>query len=182
MDSFVSINPLARKRTLSSHRRGGGRNSISGEAVVVDLGDGKYLFALLKGYSHETAIKAFADSIPEPTNRAQSIKTYNALERLRATRQPQLPLYPTLVTFDDVDDPASVVKVDPIDLAAAFGAGYQLSYISTALTEHAGTAGSIGSLLNWLGPYPEPKLSPATGATSDIPFSRRVSYGDFRKE
>ncbi|MDI6837810.1 MAG: hypothetical protein QMD99_19150, partial [Rhizobiaceae bacterium] len=38
---------------------GAGGSSLSGEAVTVDLGGGRFLFALLKDYSFETARKTF---------------------------------------------------------------------------------------------------------------------------
>ena len=38
---------------------GASNSSLSGEAVVVDLGQGRYLFALLKGYNEFTGRLAF---------------------------------------------------------------------------------------------------------------------------
>lgn len=39
------------------------RGGVSGEAVVVDLGQGRYLFALLQGYTEWTAYTAFSPEL-----------------------------------------------------------------------------------------------------------------------
>jgi hypothetical protein len=72
-----------------------------------------------------------------------------------------------------------VRRVDPNDLAASFGPGYRLNAITMTITDEPVTEGKVETVLGWLGKYPEPKLSPATGRTTDIPFSRKVSHGDF---
>ncbi|MEP6785059.1 MAG: hypothetical protein ABI898_04875 [Sphingomonadales bacterium] len=43
--------------------------------------------------------------------------------------------YPLLVTFADVHDPKSVVRVDPADLEATFGPGVRLKAIIVAATD-----------------------------------------------
>ena len=96
-------------------------------------------------------------------------------------RQPPVPLpranWPLMVTFDDVADPRTVRRVDPDNLAATFGPGVELR----AVTGDPVTEGRVESLLGWLGPYPEPRLGPATGGTADIPFYRMVEMGDFMR-
>lgn len=47
---------------------GASNSSLSGEAAVVDLGEGRYLFALLKGYNEFTGRLAF---FPLPQKAAQ---------------------------------------------------------------------------------------------------------------
>lgn len=129
---------------------GSGHSSLSGEAVVVDLGNGRYLFALLKGYGHETAQNAFANLIPKPVSRETSIDTYDALQALRATIALDPALYPLLVTFDDINEPASVQRVEPYNLTATFGQGYRLNSIAMAITEEPVTKGSVEATLGWL--------------------------------
>ena len=48
------------------------------------------------------------------------------------------------------DDPASVARVDPTDLAASFGPGYALSSITLAITDEPVTKGRVEAVLGWL--------------------------------
>jgi hypothetical protein len=71
-----------------------------------------------------------------------------------------------------------VRRVNPGDLSASFGAGYRFNSMTLSITEEPVTDGVVHKVLGWLTAYPEQGLSPPTGRTTDIPFSRRVSYGD----
>lgn len=96
------------------------QNTIEGEATVVDLGNGRYIFALLKD-APRLGLRVFgSDPLPDVTDAlGPSIKkTYQA----KGTQKPILPKhYPMLVTFTDINNPASVKLVDPNDLDASFG-------------------------------------------------------------
>lgn len=132
---------------------GSSTHSLRDEAVVVDLGDTasgpRYLFALLKGYSIATAREAFLPRT-KPENREMATAVYDKLETLRATTDLPRKLYPLLVTFDDINDPASVKRVDPDDLAATFGVGYALTSISLAITDEPVTKGKVEAVLGCL--------------------------------
>jgi hypothetical protein len=130
---------------------GASNSSLSGEAVVVDLGEGRYLFALLKGYNEFTGRLAFFPLPPKPLNKEQDAAVYDQLEALRASTELPRELYPLLVTFADINDPASVARVDPDDLAASFGPGYALSSITLAITDEPVTKGRVEAVLGWLG-------------------------------
>jgi hypothetical protein len=129
---------------------GASNSSLSGEAVVVDLGEGRYLFALLKGYNEFTGRLAFFPLPPKPLSKEEDAAVYDQLEALRASTELSRELYPLLVTFADIDDPASVVRVDPDDLAAHFGPGYALSSITLAITDEPVTKGRVEAVLGWL--------------------------------
>jgi hypothetical protein len=129
---------------------GASNSSLSGEAVVVDLGQGRYLFALLKGYTEFTGRLAFLPLPPKPLNKEQDAAVYDQLEALRASTELPRELYPLLVTFADINDPASVQRVDPDDLAASFGPGYALSSITLAITDEPVTKGPVEAVLGWL--------------------------------
>ncbi|MCF3639022.1 hypothetical protein LXM94_03465 [Rhizobium sp. TRM95111] len=146
---------------------------VTGEATVVKLPQSRYLFALLPG-TETRALRAFNLYLGEPREQAPSLM---AREGETVVLQPDL--YPLLVTFDNLNDPASVKRVDPFALEAAFGSGYRLASVTLTITDEPVTHGPVESLLRWLGKYPEPRLSPPTGRIRDIPFSRRVSHGDF---
>ena len=143
----------------------------SGEAVVMEVAPGRYLFALLKGLPDPWAV-FFPNQGPQDT-----IEKFK--DMIGDTRELTSNQYPWLVTFADLNEPATVVRVDPTNLAAAFGPDYRLVSITLSVTEEPVTNGNVEKILGWLGPYPEPNLSPATGKTSDIPFSRQVAQGDF---
>lgn len=130
---------------------GASNSSLSGEAVVVDLGEGRYLFALLKGYNEFTGRLAFFPRPQKPLSKEEDAAVYDQLEALRATTELPRELTPLLVTFADITDPASVQRVDPDDLAAHFGPGYALASITLAITDEKVTKGQVEAVLGWLG-------------------------------
>lgn len=146
---------------------------LRGEAAVLEVSPGRYLFALLRGLPDATTV-----FFPKMWHGEAA----PLLRELRETRRLTPEQYPLLVTFDDINDPASVRRVDPDNLSASFGPGYGLNAISVSITDEPETKGVVKSVLGWLTAYPEPGLSPPTGRTTDIPFSRRVFHGDFLRE
>lgn len=88
-------------------------HSMRGEATVVDLGGGKYLFATL-GSQQGLAYRVFGVG-GHPMSAAQQVAG-----RKRSAEVPHEHV-PLLVTFTDIADPASVKRVDPDDLDASFG-------------------------------------------------------------
>ena len=157
---------------------GASNSSLSGEAVVVDLGGGRYLFALLKGYNEFTGRLAFFPLPQKPLNKEEDAAVYDQLEALRATTELPRELYPLLVTFADINDPASVARVDPDDLAASFGPGYALSSITLAITDEPVTKGPVEAVLGWLSKYPEPSVVPQIDP-KDFSFEAKLRHGDF---
>lgn len=119
--------------------------SLSGEAVVVKLPNGHYLFALLTGIPS-------ASWLLYPRMPAKDAGTL--LERAEANTSASLEVprdqHPLLVTFDDIADPASVKKVDPSNFAATFGPGYRLTSITLSITEEPVTEGKVKKVLGWL--------------------------------
>ncbi|RRN67240.1 hypothetical protein [Agrobacterium deltaense] len=142
----------------------------SGEAVVLEVMPGRYLFALLEHKPNPFEI-FYPDQAP--------VEVAERLETLRAVRIVPPDQYPRLVTFDDIANPMSVRPVDPANLAASFGPGVRLKSIQLEITGEPVTEGRIKSVLVWLSQYPEPKLGPATGGTGNAPFYRFISHGDF---
>lgn len=128
------------------------RGGVSGEAVVVDLGEGRYLFALLQGYTEWTAYTAF---FPELEGKAMLKKEmFPYLDQMVAstgqTRDVSRKHYPMLVTFDDINDPASVRRVDPSNLSASFGPGYRLNAVTLSITDEPVTEGVLERVLKWI--------------------------------
>lgn len=152
-----------------------------GEAVAVDLPGGKTLFALLKtgaiqgdlvSMSMTALDPAFKNDIPECAKRIASGD--GTLERADVAPAD----YPMLVTFRDIGDPKSVEQVDPVNLAARFGAGVRLRRITVELTTDAVTVG-IEKRLGWLGKFPEPRLDSSYRGSTNPSISQRLSFGDF---
>jgi hypothetical protein len=153
---------------------------VTGEALAVEVAPGRWLFALLKGdqgWQGEPGSNA-GYAIAVPLGQFAAILAY--------PKDKPVPLppeaWPMLVTFDDITKPETVQRVDPADLTAAFGEGMRLEMVTLEITEDLATEGQVDSLLEWLGPYPEPSLGPAGEPPvpiSKAPFYRLVHMGDF---
>lgn len=122
----------------------GVRFELRGEAVVLQVATGKYLFALLKG------VPSLAEQIYPKRDAAESGKLLESGNDAGAGPIPLDPNhYPLLVTFNDINDPASVKRVDPANLEASFGPGYRLNGITLSLTKEPVTKGEVEKLLGW---------------------------------
>jgi hypothetical protein len=140
----------------------------SGEAIVVDLPNGRTLFSLLKTGAIHGDIASMVLAALDPKFRNTMVESTERLaqagtdepRRVAAKRMEHRPNngnpfdeevsnYPMLVTFKDIKDPTSVELVDPDDLAASFGPGYRLRAITAQVTDEPVTVG-IGKRLGWL--------------------------------
>ncbi|MES2433384.1 MAG: hypothetical protein V4586_06105 [Pseudomonadota bacterium] len=157
---------------------------LTGEAVVVEITPGHYLFALLTGagtteYMGSVAAASIAGREGRVFDGALFDEVRDRRDRAAGVITVPQDQYPMLVTFADITDPASVELVDPADLAASFGPGVRLKSVTLEVTDEAVTEGVVEKLLGWLGPFPEPALGPATGSSGSAPFYRLVHMGDF---
>lgn len=99
---------------------------LTGEAVVVEITPGRYLFALLKGAgTTEYMGSVAAASIAGRKSRVIDGALFDEVrdKRDRAAGVIMVPeyQYPMLVTFDDISKPETVRRLDPDDLDAEFG-------------------------------------------------------------
>jgi|GEM_PF-854013 len=164
-------NPLGPEQSARIQR-------IRGEATAVQLPDGRYLFALLKDVAY-LAPSVFAK---DKIDRGQRFSLPAAAEVSRmanVTKVVPPEYYPLLVTFTDINDPLTVKKVDPNNMAEWFGPGVSLKSVTLEITREPVTTDKIGRLLKWLTPYPEPSLGPAKGEIENIPFYNLVHHADF---
>lgn len=129
---------------------GPGAGSLQGEAVVVELEPQRFLFALLRDYSAITAVETFADPGLKPGLREHYVAALDRMEAIRESRSLSREHYPLFVTFDNVNDPASVRRVDPGNLSATFGAGYRMNAITLSITDEPVTQGVVERVLGWL--------------------------------
>ena len=108
----------------------GGRTQAKGDAVLVDLGGGKNLVALLAHIDgtvdldgmNYVALRAF-----RATGRDVS---FNEMSRLTGAVPVTGALIPVLVSFADLGNPGSARMVPPTDPAAVLGDGFRLHGIS----------------------------------------------------
>jgi hypothetical protein len=132
-----------------------------GDALYVDLGRRGLLFFLIGDPvtgpnswrpSAVLASPAYDLQIPEKSDK----HTENSLRRAKlvelskdhTARSVPTDRLPFAVRFRDINDPKSVEKVDPTDLAASFGKGVALKWASVAFTDDAVTRG-IEKLFPW---------------------------------
>jgi hypothetical protein len=104
-----------------------GSTLTKGDAVLVDLGGGKNLVALLTHIDDNNleldgmnyvALRAF--------NAAGRKTSFNELNRISGAVPVTGSLVPVLATFTDINDPATMRVIKPDDLEAAFGKGFRL--------------------------------------------------------
>lgn len=128
---------------------------LTGEAVVVEVTPGRFLFGLLKGAdTTEYMGSVAAASIAGREGRVIDGALFDEVRDKRDRAAGLIPVpeyqYPMLVTFGDIEDPASVRLVDPADLAASFGPGVRLKAVTLEVTDEAVTVGAVGAVAGWL--------------------------------
>ena len=131
-------------RWLRLPEAGGAGISFQGEAVVVDLGQGRYLFALLKG--PDTVLTLY----PHPKDFVEAAKL---VPRTKGVKILSSADYPMLVTFDNIADPKSVKLVDPSKFEASFGTGYALKSITLEITDDKVTEGKVRTIIPWISDF-----------------------------
>ena len=133
----------------------GWSHDLTGEAVVVEVMPGRFLFALLKGagtteYMGSVAAASIAGREGRVIDGALFGEVQGRCGRAAGVITVPEVQYPLLVTFGDIADPASVKLVDPEDLAASFGPGVRLKSVTLEVTDEAVTEGVVAQYLPWL--------------------------------
>ena len=103
-----------------------------GPLVAVNLPNGQVLQALLSADGYDTLQAAFGDDRPATLDTARSDRRIVELHP-KPNSIPEQSGYPMLLTFVDPDDPASLQRVDPANLAASFGPGVRLRRITVQI-------------------------------------------------
>ena len=128
---------------------------LRGEAVAVELPDGRVLFALLRSEDMVDAAAWWPFRIaanPCITGEYSAIRNAEEMQRSGASGELPWGSYPMLVTFGDLADPTSVELVDPDDLAATFGEGVRLKRVTVEFTDDLVT-NEIEKTLPWIGAF-----------------------------
>lgn len=165
--SVIEVRAVKNPDWLTPEGRGY-RYSFKGEAVAVDLPGGRVLFALVKSdsgasdaseypwFAFDERLKDTRDPLAQMQRmrgwRGQAAAMTKKKDTDAADPAKSAPELPMLVTFGDIKDPASVKRVDPEALDAAFGARVKLKAITVEITDDAVTTG-IGKRLGWLEAY-----------------------------
>lgn len=127
-------------------------NQIKGEAVAVDLPGGRVLIALLsrpnsvagaRYYAFDALLGRQWDGPQDYVSRLQSL-----VQQQHAGVLPRI-AYPELLTFRDIQNPASAKAIDPEDLERDFGQGVRLRRITVQITGEEFTT-VIERKLPWL--------------------------------
>jgi hypothetical protein len=154
------------------------QTDLRGEAVVVDLGSNKFLFVLLGTADEPQSMERLAQEIMFGQNTPRTGE--EMYERIQATQGVMLvpeSLYPVFVTFENLNDPASVKPAFPAALDTTFGLGHKLRSVQIEVTEEVQTKLSVKALLGWLTNSPEPRLCKTTGTRTR--FCQGLEFGNF---
>ena len=173
-------------RTSDLLTGGGSSDSeLRGEALAVELPDGKTLFALLKTVNtpgHDDLAYMSMRSL-DPAfnyNRAESAKRIRSGDGIQSPAEVAPADYPMLVTFAGNNDPTSVARVDPRNLASSLGAGVRLKSIMVEVTDDDVTI-STRMRLNVLGIRKGQGLDRTLGVTANPTLAQQLSYDDFAR-
>lgn len=142
----------------------GTRSSFRGEAVAVDLPNGKTLFALLKSAGGEFDAAdypglAFRGRLKDSHDWLESMRKLldwkgvvvpmPASETVMRNGGTTVSALPRLIAFGSITDPESVEQVNVAALDANFGAGVKLRRITVEITDDAVTT-DLAKRLPWL--------------------------------
>ncbi|MFW2448805.1 MAG: hypothetical protein ACN4E6_15900 [Qipengyuania pacifica] len=159
--------------------------SVKGEAVAVDLPGGRTLFAVRSTGAHFGDLMGLSMNTLHPNFRGTG---YDVVEVAKELAQGEYPGpsevaredYPLLVTFGDIADPASIVRVEPDALATHFGEGVTLRCITVELTDDPVTTG-IEKRLGWLPSHVGTLVRrPTDLPIGEMPIEQRLIRTDFR--
>lgn len=125
----------------------GVRSKAKGEAIFVDLGHRQNLIAILGwGRAGENEDEIF--DLTRAALAPRSTIDWETEYRLKGRGDLPPGYFPTLITFGDLNNPATAKVVNPADLEKSFGVGYSLRRIVLETTTDSITH-TITSKLPW---------------------------------
>jgi hypothetical protein len=107
-----------------------GHTRIMGDAVLLDLGGGNNLIALLAHVDKTVELDGMNYLALRAYNMAGRKVSFNDMSRMTGPVPVQGALIPVLLTFSDPGNPATARAVPPDGMAAALGKGFHLLGIS----------------------------------------------------
>ena len=133
---------------------------VRGEAAVVDLGGGKYLFALLSNSGPGNTEYLADNTLGHPVMIGQNqdevsrLNTkYSAYENLRGAVPVPPKNYPASRHLHRHQQSQEREGSKIREFADAFGAGYSLKAVTLEITDEEATTGKIKSTLKWIDDY-----------------------------
>ena len=115
---------------------------VSGEAVVVDLGERGVLFSLVDWNSYKEFFTAFPSS---ENDLEKQVEFYN---RLKVGEKAELPAHTYgFVAFADINDPTTVMSVSKDSMKDVFGEGVSIKAITIERTNDPVTWGRVDAFL-----------------------------------
>ena len=150
--SVYAVSAKKHSPTIFPEARGRSREVV-GEAVAVEVSPDKTLFALMNTVNgagdDNLAYLSMVTLDPAYKNDwVESAQRISSGDGIRSPAEVAEGDYPMFVTFTDIDDPKSVQRVDPANLAASFGPGIRLKRITVEVTNDDVTTG-IEKRLRW---------------------------------
>ena len=153
----------------------GSRFTLRGEAVALDLGGGRTLFALLKTVAmsgHDNlGVSSMAAMDPAfDYDWMASTKKIASGDGIKSPAELPTKYYPMLVMFGDISDPKSVEKVDPATIG--------MKRITVEVTDESVTTG-IAERLGVIGILPDRSLDNDFKTTTNPTLAQILGYKDF---
>ena len=165
--------------------------SIDGEAAIVDLGQRGVLFATLYDDDLSNVPTMMAEHVfrrafklPQnytpPEGQGNQVEIWRQITELKDCAELTPRERPLLLRFRDLKVPASVERVDPLNLAASFGPGVSLRAITICVVDDPASR-IVNGYLPWLGSS-ETRLANMPGRPLPVdqaPFNARMQHGAF---
>jgi hypothetical protein len=168
---------------------------VTGEALYLDLGQGKNMFVLLNNNGSGRPIKSLdrplefshhAIYLPIHVfgfkwDRGDEWSLWRQVRSVEGAGSKKVPLtaLPTVVNFTSTHDPDTMTVVDPENLSAAIGTGYSLTTASLEIVKSESNTDVVRGLLPWLNSYPEPGVK--TNKETQRTLENEIAHGDFLK-
>jgi hypothetical protein len=137
---------------------------VNGEAVFVDLGDGRNLVALLASGASAKNVDYPYNVVPTLFHLAFDDRDLAKFSRLHGGRNVPTNFLPTFVTFADVSDPGTARVINPDELALAFGRDARLQAVRVEITDAPVTHGIERSL-----PFLRTRVKELSGIIDNMP-------------
>lgn len=128
---------------------------VRGQAVAVDLSNGRTVFALLSTQAKHGDLAGLSMTALDPMFGNDMVASARRISSGQGVSHPveiSRDDYPIFVTFRDIDNPASVERINADDLAASFGTGYTIRRVVVHTTDDPVTTG-IEQRFEWWGNY-----------------------------
>jgi hypothetical protein len=170
--------------------------SMRGEAAMVEVLPGRWLFALLKDQDELIYNYVQDHLIGDPVSLEDVVGLEESIPLILDQTEPLMldpkarhsidyaARFPILMTFDDITDPKTARQVDPLNLAATFGSGVSLTAATVEVTDEPVTVGRVEGVLGWLTEVWPNQLDGQSLHSSDAeyPFANALSANSFSTE